>query len=700
MLRIEEVKPKTYDERFNEAISEIPLYSREWTNFNVSDPGITVLEYLSEFSAAQGAIISDVPPEAIRRLFLLAGLRPEKAKCARVLLKADETEETVAIPQNSRFSLGGMIFETKGNVTAGGHVKGIYSKVKDSFKDVTYLAHLDVPVGAAIFGDKPAVGDALYLITDTLPEEDKEFIFYVRLETNYGRNPVKDRAENIFAAIRWEVFTDHGFEEVKVRDYTGCFLSDGEIRIRMPAKAAECTEAPENGYCIRGVLTRADYDLPPRVDIIESFLFEVWQKDTKAASMIFSRNGKINVKHPLAGDEFIIVFAKEEKGSSYRRYELSYDLDDDGRYCKYTQGPLGTDGRQTGFTIEFGGRFRPDYDLKDPVRVVLYSPEVMQNYEIGRVLGYDDQEFKLPLKHLVSDSFCLIARRTDSNGVYIYDFVRPEKKEEGALYYHLAEDDGRILIEDAGAYIGADLFVASAAVTEGEKGNVRAKSIFTPLTRLPKAKWFNPGPGTGGTYRETLANLGARFRNDIEKAYTAVTAEDYERIALETPGLCLLKANATIDEVENLVTVAVLPGTGGARPVLSDIYKREISKRLEERRILTTRINVVSPRYVEIHVRGTVYVKRHYSDPKTAIVGEIRKIIDDVHSERGFGEPLRFRQVFAAIEALDCVSYVYELSIMPDERNLAQYRDSDIYPEPDVLCLVGDIQIETVMGDN
>ncbi len=699
MLKIEEVKPKSYDERISEAIGNIPLFSKDWTNFNPSDPGITILEYLSLFTAGQAADIPEVPPEARRRLFLLAGLRPDKAKCARVLLKAEDNKESVMIPQNARFSLGGMIFETKGSVLAGGKVKGIYSKVKDEFKDISFLSKHDIPVGAAVFGDKPVQGDALYIVTDSLPEEDKEIIFYVKLLSDNGRNPVKDRAENLFAAIRWEVYTDTGFEEVKVRDFTGCFLSDGEIRLRMPASAAVCDEAPVKGYCIRGVLERADYDIPPRLLMIEGFLFEVWQKDTKAASMIFSRAGKINVKHPLAGDEYIIVFAKEEKGSSYRRYELSYEPDEDGRYCKYTQGPMNAEGRQSSFTIEFTGKMKPDTELKDPVRVVMYSKEVMQQYEIGRVLGYDAQEFELPLKHLVTDSFSLIARRKERDGSYLYDFVRPEKKEEGALYYHLLEDDGRIIIEDAGNYIGADLFIASAAVTEGEKGNIRARSSFTPDSKLPDALWTNPGPGTGGAYRETLKELGVRFRNDIANAYTAVTAEDYERIAKETPGLCIRKTNAVIDETENLVTVAVLPGTEEERPVLSDIYKEEISKQLEERRLLTTRIRVVSPRYVEIHVRGTVYVKRHYADPKSVIVNEIKKLIDDVHSERSFGDPLRFRQIFSAIEALECVSYVYELSIMPDDRNLAEYRDSDIYPKADVLCLVGDIQIETVMGE-
>ena len=102
---------------------------------------------------------------------------------------------------------------------------------------------------------------------------------------------------------------------------------------------------------------------------------------------------------------------------------------------------------------------------------------------------------------------------------------------------------------------------------------------------------------------------------------------------------------------------------------------------------------------MEINVKGTVYVKRHYQNPKEEIENEIRKIIDDVHSDRNFGDPLRFRNVFTAIEALDCVSYVYNLSLMPDDKNLAQCEDSDIFPGADVLCVAGEILIETVAGD-
>ena len=92
----------------------------------------------------------------------------------------------------------------------------------------------------------------------------------------------------------------------------------------------------------------------------------------------------------------------------------------------------------------------------------------------------------------------------------------------------------------------------------------------------------------------------------------------------------------------------------------------------------------------------TVYVRQYYSDPKTEIERTIERLLDDVHSDRNFGQPLRFRDVFTAIEALECVSFVYELTITPDDRQLAAYVDSDIYPEADVLCMAGEISIETV----
>ncbi|MCR5093429.1 MAG: hypothetical protein K6B72_05600 [Lachnospiraceae bacterium] len=700
MLRIEEARAKTFEERMTDVYAEIPLYSSEWTNFNPSDPGITILENLTAFEALQADSIMNVPAIARRKLLALAGFSPAKGKCARVLLKALGLTQPVQLPANARFFLGGMVYETNRAIELNGVMRGVFTQAGEEWRDVSFLTDREVPVAAPVFGDKPCEGNAMYFIADHLPEPGRELIFYMTMEGDGRRNPVEDRAENVFAAVTWECYTAGGFTEMKTRDYTGCFLSGGEIRLRMPDEEAQVyDQAPVEGYCIRAVLKRAAYDIPPRIIAIESFLFEVWQRDTRAACITVNKSDRVVVRHPLAADEQILVFAKEEKGSSYRRYMLSYSGDDSYRCCKYTMGQPDETGRQRSFTLQFGmmkDTPKPDGRLKDPVRVVLYSEEVMRQYQVGKVMGYDDQEFELPMKHVVAESFCLIARREDENGDYLYDFVRPEKKGENNLYYHLLENDGRILIEEAGDFIGAELFIGSIAVTEGEKGNVRAMGTFKPQHPLPVKRFFNPGPGTGGSFRETLAQVGVRLRQDIDTPYTAVTARDYERLVMETPGLCISKAHAVIDEVENLVRIAVLPGTGEEYPVLSEIYRREILRRLEERRLVSTRVEVLTPRYARIHVRGTVYVKRHYDNPGEVIEKTLRDTFDYVHSERSFGEPLHFRQIFSMLEALPCVAFVYELSVMPDDSSLALVRDADIFPGPDVLCTAGEIAIETV----
>ena len=81
MLNVKLNKQTTVEEKVEEAMLSIPLYDPEWTNFNPSDPGITVLEVLSGANTLQDALLYTVPAEVRLRLFALAGIYPEKSKC-------------------------------------------------------------------------------------------------------------------------------------------------------------------------------------------------------------------------------------------------------------------------------------------------------------------------------------------------------------------------------------------------------------------------------------------------------------------------------------------------------------------------------------------------------------------------------------------------------------------------------------------
>ncbi len=695
MLRVEELQARTYEERIEDALRELPLRSSEWTNYNPSDPGITILENLTAFSALQGAEIVALSYRARMALLKMAGFTPARGKCSRVLLSADELEHPVNIMPGQRFHLGDICFETNREVVAGtGRLTGVFVHDKDGYRDISYVLDRELAVPARIFGDEPRNDNALYLIYEGDVSENREIILYVRMNANEGRNATTDRTEHIFADIEWEIFTASGFEKVNVRDFTGAFASSGEIRISLPeSEPAIYSDAPVSGYCIRAVLKRADYDIVPRMTNLYGFLFEVWQKDTYAYSQSFGRADRVTVRSPIGKDVYYLVFGREGRGEPYRRYELVTSGGLHGRYCRYSETEDGMtfifDGREYGYAPVKG---------KECVRVILYNEEIMRKYTVGRVIGYDDQEIELPLDHIVSDSFFLIARRQDEEG-YTYDFVRPEKKTPGALYYHLLENDGLIVIEDAGDFIGADLFMGSIALTSGPRGNISAgNNVLIDDDDIP-VTFYNPGPGTGGVYRETLEDVRARFLKDMRTPYTAVTAEDYESIVRTTPGLCIRKTRAVMDEKENMVRVVVMPDTDEKFPKLTDIYRQRISSRLEERRLITAQFKILQPVYAPVGVRATVYVKRHFADCREQIEERIQGRLNYLSSDHTIGESLKFEDVFHAIEELPCVEYVYELSLHSENTKLAQLKEYDIIPRFDCLIYPGSIQLQIVTSE-
>ena len=697
MLRLEEISGRTYEERMADAISTIPLITDEWTNHNPSDPGITILENLILFEALQGTRIAAISDDVRRALLKMVGFETQKGKCARLLLSADGLPGRTHLKNNQRFYLGDMVFETRKAQDVGDcHLTAVLSWYDGQFHEHGHLLDREMVLPAKVFGDDPKVGDAIYFFSDILPAPGSETSFFFRIHSGFHRNPLKDRSRNIFAAVKWECYTKDGFQEIKAKDFTGALLESGEIKLKFPQEIeyADYTVENTSGYCIRATLLTANYDIRPTIMQVDAFLFEVWQKDTRALAMTFQRTDRIRVQNPMPEEGYILCFGRENKGESYRRYELSVTADRRGRYCLFEREGKGE------FSLTFDKKlfgFEPSR-VKDSVRIAIYSEEVMRSYHVGRVLGSDDQEISIPFTHIVPDSFLLIAKRVDDRGEEFFDFVRPGKQDDDALTYHLLENDGKIVIEDAGAFIGADLYIGSLAVTEGPKGNVRAENYFLAPDLNSAPIFYNPGPGTGGVFREKLEEVRRRFREDVYTPYTCVTAEDYEKAAASAPGLCIRKIRAVMDDMDNLVHIAVLPGTDEEFPRLNEQYIETISQTLSERRLITTRFQILPPVYVAVSVKLAVYVKRQFSDSREQIEKKVKELLNYIDSDKNFGDPLTFEEVFAGIESLDCVDYVYDLFMQPENLKHAMLRDSNIYPAENCLLYPGQILLETIVS--
>lgn len=690
MLSHHTQQEQTFENLIQEARNQIPLYTKEWTNFNPSDPAETILENLSAFTILQQAYIDRMPEAVQEKLFAMAGFSGQKGRSARVLLEAKHVQEPVRIPAGQRFQVGELFFETNREFPLrGDRLIGIYGKQGETVTDYSFVLDADYPVDGMIFTEQPKAGMELYFLTDGIGDPGEEVIFYVRLAKEFRRNAFAGK--NLFAELQWQCYTEKGFVDIRCKDGTGSFLTSGELRFRLPKEDAAVYEGlPQRGYAIRGILKRAEYDIPPRIADISGFLFEVWQKETKSICYTYGREESIEVFSDILEEGYVQVFCKEKKDGPYYLYEQAPPGAGQGRYYRLERQGYGI------YRISFDGDafgFAPGR-LENAIKLVAYSEEMMRQFDLGTIYGYDAQEIPLPVQHIVKDSFSVIAVRKNGAGETVYEFVKPDSEKENEFRYTLLENEGILRIEDAADFIDCRLLLGGCAVSKGSGGNIRAGSRFTPLGYDSEVLFENPAAGSGGCFPETIGEVRQRLIADLRKHYTAVEAEDYEELVRTTPELCIHKVKAVRDEVRNQIQVTVKPMSDQPFPKLSPIYQKAIRERLEQGRLLTVSIDLQQPVYVPVHIRGTIYVKPHYEGSREQIEAVIRRELDYISTERNFGERFHFDGLFHQIEALPCVQYIYELSVVPQNLLYAAQKGLDIQPADNCLLYPGEIQLE------
>lgn len=691
MLEFYMQQEQTFENLIQDARKQIPLYTKEWTNFNPSDPAETILENLSAFSILQQAYIDRMPEAVQEKIFQMAGFRKENGKSARVLIEAKNVEEPVHIPSGQRFRIGDLFFETNRNISLHGNkLVGIYSAWEDKITDYTYILDENYPVAGAVFGEQPKAGMELYLVLEEKTEPGEDLIFYVQLAGAAKRNAFEGK--NMFADIQWQVYTNRGFVDLRCKDTTGSFLTSGELCFHMPKnEAAIYQNLPKEGYVIRGILKRADYDLYPKIAEINGFLFELWQKETKSICYTYSgKNQVIDLYCDILEEGYVQLFCKESKDGGYYLYEREVPWSKQGRF--YSLERLGYGRYRIRFDKDTFG-YGPG-NFENAVKLVSYNEEMMRSYDLGCIYGYDEQQIQLPNKHIVKESFSLIALKKNAEGENEYYFVRPSSTKKGEFQYELLENEGVLVIKDAADFIDSRIFLGGCAVSRGADGNVRPGSHFEPVGYESDIIFTNPASGKGGCYPEDITSVRRRLIADLRKHYTAVEASDYENLVKSIPELCIDKVKAVRDDVKNQIQIAVKPVSNKPFPKLSEIYLDAIYKRLEKARLLTVNIEVQQPVYVPVHVRGTIYVKPHYEGCREQIEEVINRQLDYMSTERNFGDRFHFDSLFAQIESLACVKYVYDLSVTLSNQVHAVQKGLDIQPKNNCLLYPGEIILE------
>ncbi len=233
----------------------------------------------------------------------------------------------------------------------------------------------------------------------------------------------------------------------------------------------------------------------------------------------------------------------------------------------------------------------------------------------------------------------------------------------------------------------------------GPAGNVAAGTLTILKDPIPGVSVTNAKPAVGGNAEETVENALLRGPQELYSLRRAVTARDFELVALRSSGAA---ARATAFTEAALWTHA-RPGT--VRVVLvpnlpereresgrisaarlheceSPIALNQIEQALEERRPLGTACVISWARYktVQVAARIVARLEEDIDALKARVVSRLNKSISPLPTRENpgwrFGEALRVSHVYDVALAEHGVSYVEKVSLLVEE-----------VPEKDVTCL-------------
>jgi predicted phage baseplate assembly protein len=228
----------------------------------------------------------------------------------------------------------------------------------------------------------------------------------------------------------------------------------------------------------------------------------------------------------------------------------------------------------------------------------------------------------------------------------------------------------------------------------GSRGNVRADEINNLLSALDGIEGgTNVFEAAGGTDEERVDDAKVRARQTLRARERAVGVEDFELLAKQAGNVKRAKALPLAHpmfpgvKVPGAVTVIVVPDSKAKNPQPSDGLLRTVCAFLESRRLLTTELFVVGPRYLSVSVEATIVVDDDVDPGK--VKQDIEKVLDAYLSpvdggEDGtgwpFGGPIRYSQVLQRAFTVPGVSSVPSLVLIVDGDRQTECRDVPIEP--------------------
>jgi len=583
---------RTFEQLVAEAKRRIPGYTPEWTDLNDSDPGVTLVQLFAWLSEMIIWRLNRVPEKNFVKFLELIGIEQEAPSSASAELTFKLTTKNLAnpvvIPQGTRVALAeqvdgkSVIFETNDNFFAVS-------------AELTHVQSFD--------------GARYEIVTEAFRVPGKFF---------YPFGPQPQRNSALYLGFD-ESFPANAPVTLTVHAFTADLIEQGK-GIKAPFSSSTTDDASNRN---QGTPTT---DSPPAIAV-----WEYWAGDnTKWRPVTGVRD------NTAALTKTGTVVFEPPTGFVSTRVGLLRKADDPPRFWL---------------------RLRIDQILGRGFEVVPRIEDVLVNTIeatnsvtitdelVGASQGTPNQKFQLANTPVLLDRFDL--QVDEGEGFQTWQMVRDfAASKRNDRHFTLSPATGEIRFGDGdqGKIPGritdssdpeTDLPNIKAANYRwggGAGGNAGAGKITSLESSVPFVESVtNLRPAIGGQDQETVDHAKLRAPETIRSRTRAVTGEDFEFLARQTPGARIRRARAlplrhpdlepmrpsskssaaTLIPVPGVITVIVVPEVlkDDLKPIPSADTLKLVGEWLNQHRLITTELYVAAPKYKEIEIEARVIAK-------------------------------------------------------------------------------------------
>ncbi|MBZ3903918.1 putative baseplate assembly protein [Streptomyces griseiscabiei] len=610
--------PNLDDRRFQQFVDDAKRYIQqrapEWTDHNVSDPGVTLVETVAHMADQIVYRLNRVPEKNHLAFLDLVGITlfpPSAARTDVTFWLSAPQEEPVPLPVGTEVatlrteSEEAVVFATERELSVVPCALRYLVTQRPGEPVADRTADLAEGKDLMCFAESPRPGDCmLFGLTAAVPH----CALALELDSVVDGVGVDPRQPPLV----WEAWTEDGWTECEIdRDGTGGLNRPGEVVLHMPgAHTLSRTGGQEAGWL------------------------------------------RCRVTEPLPDQPF------------------------------YTTSP--TVRAAEAFTI--GGT------------TTVVHAETVYDEALGESTGLPGQRLRLAHYPVVGDTPPVLLQTAEHDGWTDWDVV-PSFAASTSYDRHITldsatgeiafgpavrEPDGTLRAYGAVAPKGSVIRAVRYRTGGGRAGNVARGAIRVLRTSVPYvSEVVNREAARGGVDAETVAEAKVRAPITLRAQERAVTLRDYEelarRAAPETARITCLEGEEGEHgayAVRVLVVPQAVPDPGGRlrfeQLVPGDALLRRITRHLDERRLIGTRLAVGPPFYQGVTVVATLHAFRGTDTDRVrrqahdALYRHLDPLTGGADG-RGwpFGRPVQSGEVFAVLQRVPGVELVDDVQLHP-----------------------------------